>query len=96
MAFDECIENPSPYEYTKHSCDRPVRWLHRCKAEMERLNSLSDTINPNQMLFGINQGCIYEDLRVQHMKRDCGIDLDGLRYWWLGSWRNQRGNVPYY
>ena len=77
MAFDECIENPSPYEYTKHSCDRTVRWLHRCKAEMERLNSLSDTINPNQMLFGINQGCIYEDLRVQHMKEIVELDLDG-------------------
>ncbi|WP_069989277.1 tRNA guanosine(34) transglycosylase Tgt [Massilioclostridium coli] len=77
MAFDECIENPSPYEYTKHSCDRTVRWLHRCKAEMERLNSLPDTINPNQMLFGINQGCIYEDLRVQHMKEIVELDLDG-------------------
>ena len=77
MAFDECIENPSPYEYTKHSCDRTVRWLHRCKTEMERLNSLPDTINPHQMLFGINQGCIYEDLRIQHMKQIVELDLDG-------------------
>ena len=60
MAFDECVENPSTYEYSKNSCERTTRWLKRCKAEMERLNSLPDTINPQQMLFGINQGCVYE------------------------------------
>ena len=77
MAFDECIENPAPYDYTKASCDRTVRWLERCKAEMERLNSLPETINKNQMLFGINQGSTYEDLRIEHMKEIAKLDLDG-------------------
>lgn len=77
MAFDECVENPSSHEYSKASCDRTTRWLHRCKAEMQRLNSLETTINPNQMLFGINQGCIYDDLRIEHMKEISEIDLDG-------------------
>ena len=77
MAFDECIENPAPYEYTKQSCDRTVRWLVRCKNEMTRLNSLPDTINKNQLLFGINQGSTYEDLRIEHMKQIAELDLDG-------------------
>ena len=77
MAFDECIENPAPYEYTKQSCDRTVRWLVRCKNEMARLNSLPDTINKNQLLFGINQGSTYEDLRIEHMKQIAELDLDG-------------------
>ena len=77
MAFDECIENPAPYEYTKNSCDRTVRWLVRCKNEMARLNSLPNTINKNQLLFGINQGSTYEDLRVEHMKQIAELDLDG-------------------
>ncbi len=77
MAFDECIENPAPYEYTKQSCDRTVRWLVRCKNEMKRLNSLSTTINKNQLLFGINQGSTYEDLRIEHMKQIAELDLDG-------------------
>ena len=77
MAFDECVENPSTYEYSKNSCERTTRWLKRCKAEMERLNSLPDTINPQQMLFGINQGCVYEDLRANHMKQIAELDLDG-------------------
>jgi len=77
MAFDECIENPAPYEYTKQSCDRTVRWLVRCKNEMKRLNSLPTTINKNQLLFGINQGSTYEDLRVEHMKQIAELDLDG-------------------
>ena len=77
MAFDECIENPAPYDYVKASCDRTYRWLVRCKAEMERLNSLPDTINQNQMLFGINQGSTYEDLRIEHMKQIAELDLDG-------------------
>ena len=77
MAFDECIENPAPYDYTKASCDRTVRWLVRCKAEMERLNSLPETINKHQMLFGINQGSTYEDLRIEHMKEIARLDLDG-------------------
>ncbi len=77
MAFDECIENPAEYNYTKQSVGRTVRWLERCKAEMNRLNSLDDTINKNQMLFGINQGSCYDDLRVDHMKRIAELDLDG-------------------
>lgn len=77
MAFDECVENPAKYEYSKQSCERTTRWLYRCKAEIERLNSLSDTINKNQMLFGINQGCTFEDLRVEHMKEIAKLDLDG-------------------
>lgn len=77
MAFDECVENPAEYSYSKQSCDRTVRWLKRCKTEMNRLNSLEDTINKNQLLFGINQGCTFDDLRVEHMKRIADLDLDG-------------------
>jgi len=77
MAFDECIENPAEYDYTKKSCERTTRWLVRCKAEMDRLNSLPDTVNPHQMLFGINQGSTYEDLRIEHMKQIAALDLDG-------------------
>ncbi len=77
MAFDECIENPAEYHYTKQSTDRTVRWLERCKAEMNRLNGLDDTINKNQMLFGINQGSCYDDIRSDHMKRIAELDLDG-------------------
>ena len=77
MAFDECVENPAKYEYSKQSCERTTRWLHRCKAEMDRLNSLPDTINKNQMLFGINQGCTFDDLRIEHMKEIAKLDLDG-------------------
>lgn len=77
MAFDECVENPAPYAYSKASCERTTRWLERCKAEMDRLNALPDTLNPRQMLFGINQGCTFDDLRVEHMKRIAALDLDG-------------------
>lgn len=77
MAFDECVENPSTHEYSAQSCDRTVRWLYRCKEEMARLNALHDTINPHQMLFGINQGCVYDDLRIKHMQEIAKIDLDG-------------------
>ena len=77
MAFDECVENPAAYDYAKDSCARTARWLRRCKAEMNRLNALPDTINPNQMLFGINQGCTYIDLRVNHMKEIAELGLDG-------------------
>ncbi len=77
MAFDECVENPSEYEYSKKSCERTTRWLYRCKDEMERLNSLHDTINKKQMLFGINQGCVYDDLRIEHMQKIVELDLDG-------------------
>ena len=77
MAFDECVENPAEYGYAKASCERTVRWLHRCKKEMDRLNSLDDTINKKQMLFGINQGSTYKDLRVEHMKEIRELALDG-------------------
>lgn len=77
MAFDECIENPAPYDYVKNSCDRTARWLVRCKTEMDRLNQLPETINKDQMLFGIGQGGTYEDLRIDHMKRISELDLDG-------------------
>ena len=77
MAFDECVENPAPYDYVKQSSERTTRWLVRCKKEMERLNSLPETINKKQMLFGINQGGTYEDLRIAHMKAIAELDLDG-------------------
>ncbi len=77
MAFDECIENPAEYKYTKESCLRTARWLERCKKEMARLNGLEDTVNKQQMLFGINQGSTYDDLRVDHMKRIAELDLEG-------------------
>ena len=77
MAFDECVENPATYEYVKQSSERTIRWLARCKAEMQRLNSLPETINKQQMLFGINQGGTYEDLRIDNMQRIAELDLDG-------------------
>jgi queuine tRNA-ribosyltransferase len=77
MAFDECVENPSPYEYVKASCERTARWLERCVTEHDRLNSLSDTVNPQQQLFGIDQGGTYADLRVWHMKEIAKLDCDG-------------------
>ena len=78
MAFDECVENPAEYSYSKQSCERTTRWLKRCIAELKRLNSLDETINKEQMLFGINQGCTFDDLRVEHMKEISELDLDGL------------------
>lgn len=77
MAFDECIENPAPRDYVEKSVERTTRWLKRCKAEMDRLNSLDDTVNKNQMLFGINQGGVYEDIRIAHAKEIRELDLDG-------------------
>ncbi|MDE7053216.1 MAG: tRNA guanosine(34) transglycosylase Tgt [Oscillospiraceae bacterium] len=77
MAFDECVENPAPYGYVKQSCERTVRWLQRCKEEHDRLNALPDCLNPGQMLFGINQGGTYEDLRVWSMQESAKIDCDG-------------------
>ncbi|MCR5150236.1 MAG: tRNA guanosine(34) transglycosylase Tgt [Clostridiales bacterium] len=77
MAFDECVENPAEYDYAKKSSERTVRWLERCKKEMTRLNSLPDTINKNQLLFGINQGSTYEDIRIENMKQIASLDLDG-------------------
>ena len=77
MAFDKCVENPAKYQYAKDSCARTLRWLERSKKEMERLNSLPETINKHQMLFGINQGCTFDDLRIEHMKEIAKLDLDG-------------------
>lgn len=77
MAFDECVQNPAPYAYAKDSCARTTRWLERCKAEMEKLNAQSDTINKNQLLFGINQGCTFDDLRIAHAKDIASLGLDG-------------------
>ena len=77
MAFDECVANPSEYKYTKDSTHRTTRWLERCIKEMDRLNNLPDTINKEQMLFGINQGGVYKDLRVEHMKVIREFDLPG-------------------
>lgn len=77
MAFDECIENPAPYDYVKASCERTTRWLARCKAELEKLNQKEDCVNPGQMLFGINQGGTYDDLRVKHMLEIRELDLPG-------------------
>lgn len=77
MAFDECPSSVASREYIQNSVDRTTRWLARCKAEMARLNSLEDTINKNQLLFGINQGAIFEDIRIDHAKRISELDLDG-------------------
>ncbi len=77
MAFDECVENPAQYDYAKASCERTLRWLARCKAEHDRLNALPDCVNPHQMLFGINQGATFPDLRVWHMQETAKIDCDG-------------------
>ena len=78
IAFDECIENPSPYDYVQKSVERTTRWLCRCIAEMKRLNSLPDTINPHQMLFAINQGGTFDDIRIQHMKTIADMEVDGI------------------
>lgn len=77
MAFDECVENPAAYEYAKASCERTLRWLERCKIEHVRLNGLPDTVNPQQMLFGINQGATFPDLRIWHMREIAKLDCDG-------------------
>ena len=77
MAFDECIKNPAEHEYAKDSCAHTVRWLKRCKTELDRLKNEGKAVNPQQMLFGINQGCCYDDLRTEHMKQIAELDLDG-------------------
>ena len=77
MAFDECPPHPATREYMQNSVDRTTRWLRRCKKEMDRLNSLEDTVNPHQMLFGINQGGTFEDIRIEHAKEISKMDLDG-------------------
>lgn len=77
MAFDECPPALAERSYVKPSVDRTARWLARCKAEMVRLNSMEDTINKNQLLFGINQGAIFDDIRIDHAKRISEMELDG-------------------
>ena len=77
MAFDECVENPAPYDYVKRSCERTARWLVRCKTELDRLNALPDTVNPGQVLFGINQGGTYTELRIRHMQEIAQLNLPG-------------------
>ena len=77
MAFDECPSAKAEHEYVQMSVDRTTRWLERCKKEMDRLNSLQYTVNPHQMLFGINQGAIFNDIRIEHAKRIADMDLDG-------------------
>ncbi len=77
MAFDECVANPAEHSYSKAACARTTRWLHICKEEMAKNNALPDTVNPKQMLFGINQGCTFSDLRTDHMKEIAELDLDG-------------------
>lgn len=77
MAFDECVANPAEHSYSKAACARTTRWLHICKAEMAKNNALPDAVNPKQMLFGINQGCTFPDLRTDHMKEIAELDLDG-------------------
>ena len=77
MAFDECVENPAPRDYVQHSVERTTRWLQRCKDEMARLNSLPETINKQQLLFAINQGGTYDDIRVAHMQTIAEMGLDG-------------------
>ena len=77
MAFDECVENPAPYDYVKQSCERTYRWLVRCRDENRRLNALPDTVNPRQMLWGINQGGIFPELRIRHMQQIAALDLPG-------------------
>ena len=77
MAFDECVENPAEYSYSKASCERTARWLQRCKKKMAELNARPDAVNAEQLLFGINQGCTFADLRIEHMKRIAELDMDG-------------------
>lgn len=77
MAFDECIKIPSPRDYVQKSCDRTYRWLARCKAALNEYNSMDDAVNPGQMLFGINQGTTFSDIRIEHMKKIAELDLPG-------------------
>lgn len=77
MAFDECAPSKADRKYVQDSADRTVRWLKRCKTEMERLNSLEDTINKKQLLFGINQGAVYDDIRIEHAKKITELELPG-------------------
>lgn len=80
MAFDECPPHPATRKYMQDSVDRTTRWLERCKKEMQRLNGLEETLNPHQLLFGINQGGVFEDIRIEHAKRIADMDLDGYAF----------------
>lgn len=95
MAFDECISNPSPKDYVAKSVARTTRWLVRCKNELDKLNSLPETINKEQMLFGINQGSTYEDIRIEHAKTIAKMDLDGYAIGGLavGETKEEMNNV---
>ncbi len=77
MAFDECAPSKADKKYVQASVERTTRWLKRCKEEMSRLNALKDTVNPHQLLFGINQGAVYDDIRIEHAKQICELNLDG-------------------
>ena len=77
MAFDECVGIPAEYDYVKKSADRTYRWLLRCRDEIKKLNAEEDAVNPGQMLFGINQGAVYKDIRIEHMKKIAELDLPG-------------------
>ena len=77
MAFDECVENPATFQYAKESCARTYRWLVRCQKKMQELNASGNAVNPHQLLFGINQGCTFDELRIEHMKQIADLDLDG-------------------
>ena len=95
MAFDECPPHPAERKYMQDSVDRTTRWLYRCKKEMDRLNRLPDTVNPHQMLFGINQGGTYEDIRISHAKEISRLDLDGYALGGLAVGESRR-DVPYF
>ena len=77
MAFDECVGIPAPYDYVKQSCERTTRWLLRCRDALEELSAREDTVNPGQVLFGINQGATFSDLRIDHMRRIADLELPG-------------------
>ena len=77
MAFDECVKIPSPYDYVKHSCERTTRWLIRCKNALEEFNAEPDAVNSGQVLWGINQGAVFHDLRIAHMQEIAALDLPG-------------------
>jgi queuine tRNA-ribosyltransferase len=77
MAFDECVKIPSPREYVEKSCDRTYRWLARCKTALSEYNAMDDAVNPGQVLFGINQGAVFHDIRIEHMKKIADLDLPG-------------------
>ena len=96
MAFDECIENPAPREYVERSIARTTRWLERCVIEHKRLNEQPDCVNPGQMLFGINQGGTYPDLRIQHMEDIAKLELRRLRHRRLGGGRAHPGDVRHH